>query len=104
LGFIHTGKQLSFVYDVADLYKAEITIPLAFLTVAESTDKVEARLRTACREKFRGAKLLDRILPDIDGLLQIEPETFIEGDDYDDDPALPGPLWDASDEANEEVE
>ncbi len=96
LGFIHTGKQLSFVYDVADLYKAEITIPLAFQTVAESTDKVEARVRTACREKFREAKLLDRILPDIDSLLQIDPGTFVEGDDYDGDPALPGPLWDAS--------
>ena len=36
LGFIHTGKQLSFVYDIADLYKAEITIPLAFRLVAES--------------------------------------------------------------------
>lgn len=22
LGFVHTGKQLSFVYDIADLYKA----------------------------------------------------------------------------------
>ncbi|MCC6680465.1 MAG: CRISPR-associated endonuclease Cas1 [Phycisphaeraceae bacterium] len=26
IGFIHTGKQLSFVYDIADLYKAELTI------------------------------------------------------------------------------
>jgi CRISPR-associated protein Cas1 len=103
LGFIHTGKQLSFVYDVADLYKAEITIPLAFLTVAESNDKVEARVRTACREKFRESKLLDRILPDIDGLLQIDPETFIEGNDFDGDPALPGPLWDSSEEESEEA-
>ena len=30
LGFIHTGKMLSFVYDVADLYKTETTVPLAF--------------------------------------------------------------------------
>jgi CRISPR-associated protein Cas1 len=102
LGFIHTGKQLSFVYDVADLFKAEITIPLAFRIVAESTEKLEARVRMACREKFRESKLLTRILPDIDSLLQIDPETFIEGDDFDSDPALPGPLWDTSDNAGKD--
>jgi len=30
LGFVHTGHDLSFVYDIADLYKAQITIPIAF--------------------------------------------------------------------------
>lgn len=103
LGFIHTGKQLSFVYDIADLYKAEITIPLAFLTVAESTDGVEARVRAACRERFRETKLLNRILPDIDSLLQIDLEMYSEGTDFDSDPALPGPFWDASDEESEEA-
>ena len=38
IGFIHTGKQLSFVYDIADLYKVETTIPLAFQTVSESIE------------------------------------------------------------------
>jgi CRISPR-associated protein Cas1 len=102
LGFIHTGKQLSFVYDIADLYKAEITIPLAFRIVAESTEKVDSRVRAACREKFREVKLLARILPDIDELLRIGPETMNEGEDYDGDPALPGPLWDDPDENAEE--
>lgn len=27
LGFVHTGHDLSLVYDIADLYKAELTIP-----------------------------------------------------------------------------
>lgn len=36
LGFIHTGKQLSFVYDIADLYKAETTIPAAFEVVKKA--------------------------------------------------------------------
>ncbi len=101
LGFIHTGKQLSFVYDVADLYKAEITIPLAFQIVAESTERVEARVRAACRESFRTAKLLDRILPDIDSLLEIDPQMVIEDGNYDEDPALPAPLW--SDEEEEDT-
>jgi CRISPR-associated protein Cas1 len=94
LGFIHTGKQLSFVYDIADLYKAETTIPLAFQTVAESDEKVETRIRSVCREKFREVKLMERILPDIDNLLQIDSHAIDEINDYDNDSALPGPLWD----------
>lgn len=74
LGFVHTGRQLSFVYDIADLYKTEFTIPAAFQTVAEGTDNVERRVRETCRELFREKKLLERILPDIDDLLQIDPE------------------------------
>jgi CRISPR-associated protein Cas1 len=101
LGFIHTGKQLSFVYDVADLYKAEITIPLAFKLVAESKEKVEARTRAACREKFRETKLLERILPDIDNLLQVDPQEMEQVGDYDNDPALPGPLWDDASDGDE---
>jgi CRISPR-associated protein Cas1 len=72
LGFIHTGRQLSFVYDIADLYKAEITIPISFKTVAEDLQNVEKRTRVACREKMREVKLLQRILPDIDSLLECE--------------------------------
>ena len=89
LGFVHTGKQLSFVYDVADLYKAEISIPLAFRTVSESTARLDSRVRQACREAFRERRLLERILPDIDRLLQVpcEPDEA----DYDGDPAAPGP-------------
>ncbi len=70
LGFVHTGRQLSFVYDIADLYKTEITIPLAFETVAESEQDVETRVRLNCRDRFRAGRLLQRILPDIDALLQ----------------------------------
>ncbi len=72
LGFIHTGRQLSFVYDIADLYKAELTIPAAFAVTAESEKEVEKRVRMACREKFVTARLLQRILPDIDALLGVE--------------------------------
>ena len=52
LGFIHTGKQLSFVYDIADLYKVEVTIPLAFRIVSESKERIGPRVREACREAF----------------------------------------------------
>jgi CRISPR-associated protein Cas1 len=100
LGFIHNGKQLSFVYDIADLYKTEITVPLAFKIVGESSVSVEPRVRAACREKFKEERLLQRILPDIDevlGLSQDEQEPA-EDWDMDSDPALPTLLWDLDEE------
>lgn len=94
LGFIHTGKQLSFVYDIADLYKVEITVPLAFRVVAESKEHLETRVRRACRDTFREKRLLDRIVPDIDAVLGITPQDVMAGQEADQDPARPEPLWD----------
>ena len=71
LGFIHTGRMMSFVYDIADLYKTELSIPAAFETAAESDLKTEARVRALCRERFKEAQLLKRILSDIDWLLEV---------------------------------
>jgi CRISPR-associated protein Cas1 len=95
LGFIHTGKQLSFVYDIADLYKVDVTIPVAFRVVGESTEGVEGRVREACRGAFRQHKLLSRILPDIDWLLDIPKEVLAPGEEADSDPARPEALWSA---------
>jgi len=101
LGFIHTGKQLSFVYDIADLYKVELTIPLAFRLTAESTQNLESRVRRACRDVFRESRLLDRILPDIDMLLGISPGVLVAGAEADSDPARPEPLWSPPEEGGE---
>jgi CRISP-associated protein Cas1 len=65
IGFIHTGKLLSFVYDVADFYKTETTIPLAFEMARQGRDEIEKRTRIACRQVFFSARLTERILPDI---------------------------------------
>jgi CRISPR-associated protein Cas1 len=65
IGFIHTGKMLSFVYDVADWYKSDVTVPLAFRLVSEGADEIERRTSRACRQAFFAARLSDRILPDI---------------------------------------
>jgi CRISPR-associated protein Cas1 len=81
LGFIHTGRQLSFVYDIADLYKVELSIPAAFQVVSESQISVESRVRTLCRERFRESRLLERILPDIDELLEIHDDMDLAQDD-----------------------
>jgi len=93
LGFIHTGKQLSFVYDIADLYKVDVTIPVAFGTVGESTEQVEPRVRQACRDAFKEHRLLSRVLPDIDWLLDIPQEVLSAGEEADSDPARPEALW-----------
>ncbi len=68
LGFVHSGKQLSFVYDIADLYKADITIPIAF-EAAKKEGRVESIARYLCRDKFREMKLLRTIVQDIMRLL-----------------------------------
>lgn len=94
LGFIHTGKQLSFVYDVADLYKTEISIPAAFKAAALGEEALDARVRVSMRQRFTETKLLQRILPDIDRLLNIGDEPPDDLGDYDADAALPFPLWD----------
>jgi len=69
IGFVHTGKQLSFVYDIADLYKAEITIPLAFETVKNTSFQIEREVRYRCRDIFREKKIMKRIIPDMKDLL-----------------------------------
>lgn len=65
LGFIHVGKQMSFVYDVADLYKAETAIPAAFYTVAESEQRVESRVRARLKAMLREKKVLQRAVSDL---------------------------------------
>ena len=70
VGFIHTGKPLSFVYDMADLYKFDTVVPVAFqIAGSKQTGPVERAVRLACRDCFRQTKLLDRIIPDIERVL-----------------------------------
>lgn len=105
LGFVHTGKQLSFVYDIADLYKTRLTVPLAFRIVAETKEKAETRVRHACRDLFHKERLLGRIMQDLDTLLNLtKAMTSDQADpeiDFDADPAAPGLLWSPDEEAEE---
>ena len=97
LGFIHTGKMLSFVYDVADLYKTEISIPVAFQAAANSTSELEGRVRRSCRDAFTEQRILQRIVPDIERALGVTEED-IGGVPLDSDAAMPGGLWDPDEE------
>ena len=69
LGFIHTGKPQSFVYDIADIFKFETTVPAAFKIAAQAPPDPERRVRYACREMFKQTKLLKRIIPTIEQVL-----------------------------------
>lgn len=94
LGFIHTGKMLSFVYDVADLYKTELAVPVAFReTAADPSSGLESRVRRSCRDSFREGRLLARIVPDIQGFLGIDDVSDTATGGYDADAFAPGELW-----------
>ncbi|MCI1985278.1 MAG: type I-E CRISPR-associated endonuclease Cas1e [Lactobacillus sp.] len=71
LGFVHTGHDLSFVYDFADLYKAEVTIPIAFAVTAkaEDGDDIGRMTRLAVRDAFVDGKLMLRMVADLKKLL-----------------------------------
>lgn len=75
LGFIHRGNRLSFVLDIADLYKMEHMVPLAFGLVAKKAVRgmpwatIESDVRRAARDLFRTSKLLDRIVKDATGVI-----------------------------------
>ncbi len=69
IGFIHTGKPQSFVYDIADLFKFETVVPIAFRIAAKKPLNAERDVRLACREVFRQSRLLHRIIPTIEEVL-----------------------------------
>lgn len=69
VGFIHTGKPLSFVYDIADIFKFDTVTPLAFRIAAKKPAEPEREVRLACRNIFRESKLLSRIIPLIEEVL-----------------------------------
>jgi CRISP-associated protein Cas1 len=69
VGFIHTGKPQSFVYDVADIFKFETVVPVAFRVASKHPRNPEREVRLACRDVFRQSKLLQRIIPTIEQVL-----------------------------------
>ncbi len=76
IGFIHSGKPLSFVYDIADIIKFDAIVPKAFEIAARHPQAPDREVRLACRDIFRGEKLAARLIPLIEEVLaagEIEP-------------------------------
>lgn len=79
IGFLHTGKPQSFVYDIADLYKFETVVPIAFrVAAAVQADKPlygsrvldpVGEVRRRCRDAFRQSQILTRLIPTIEEVL-----------------------------------
>ena len=70
VGFIHWGKPLSFVYDIADLFKFETALSAAFKTAGEKPAFPARAVRLACRDAFREHNILAKIIPAIDEVLR----------------------------------
>ena len=76
VGFLHTGKPLSFVYDVADIYKFETVVPIAFRVAGQAQrgkqpaagDPV-GEVRRGCRDSFRKTGVLHKLIPGIEEML-----------------------------------
>lgn len=74
LGFVHVGHECSFVYDIADLYKAEVTIPIAFEVAAHAPEDLPAVVRRRVRDAMVEHHILERMVHDIRWLLLTEEE------------------------------
>lgn len=75
IGFLHTGKPLSFVYDIADLFKLDTVVPEAFRIAGQhARGKLDMppdrAVRLACRDAFRRTGLLAKIIPAIEDVLK----------------------------------
>jgi CRISP-associated protein Cas1 len=89
VGFIHTGKPQSFVYDIADLFKFETVVPVAFRVAKRKPQYPEREVRVACRESFRQTKLLHRIIPMIEEVLSAGGLPFPKRPEESVTPAIP---------------
>jgi CRISPR-associated protein Cas1 len=79
IGFLHTGKPQSFVYDIADIVKFDTVVPEAFRVAAavQSGRVLEGRsiadpvaeVRRRCRDAFRRTDLLTRLIPLVEEVL-----------------------------------
>lgn len=71
VGFLHSGRPLSFVYDIADLFKFEVSVPAAFEVVAKGGNDPEGTVRRLLRDRFRESRLMEKIIPTIEEVLDV---------------------------------
>ena len=91
IGFIHSGKPLSFVYDMADIIKFESVVPEAFKIASKNPRSPDREVRIACRNIFRESKLLNRLIPLIEEVLSAGEIAPPEAPEDSQPPAIPEP-------------
>lgn len=89
VGFIHTGKPQSFVYDIADIFKFDSVVPIAFKVAAKNPSQPDRQVRLACRDIFREQKILKKIIPTIEEVLAAGEITLPEPAPESIPPAIP---------------
>lgn len=76
LGFVHEDSNNAFTLDIADLYRAELTIPLAFKAARHCLDNpclnLERTLRKEAAVEFRRSKLIPKMIDRIKELLSVD--------------------------------
>jgi CRISPR-associated protein Cas1 len=93
LGFVHTGHMRSFVYDIADLYKTQISIPIAFDIASREVADISAETRRAVRDAMRDGAFLQTCVQDIKTLLSDEDDVVEYGPEAFDEAGVVM-LWD----------
>lgn len=79
LGFVHTGHDMSFVYDFADLYKAKYSIPIAFeMTAKHGDNDIADWTRRGMRDAFADGRLVVQMVRDLKSLLNIDDDVSAE--------------------------
>ena len=68
LGFVHDGGTLPFIYDVADLYKHETSIPAAFLAMRQNSSDSGELVRTLLKQRVEECRILQRLPKDLAAL------------------------------------
>ncbi len=77
LGIVHTGTDRAFVYDVADLYKAEISIPAAFDAVAAQQGSPSVEVRRRIRDQVVSHRLMPRMVRDLKALFDVPDDLLV---------------------------
>jgi len=76
LGFIHEASSNAFTLDIADLYRAELTLPLAFSVSRKVLDRpginLERELRKESSGLFRSKKVIPKMIDQIKELLNVD--------------------------------
>lgn len=93
IGFIHSGKALSFVYDIADIWKFDTVVPLAFKIASKKPYAPDKEVRIACRELFRTDKVLKKLIPLIEEVLAAGEIQLPEPPKDAQPPAIPEPEY-----------
>jgi len=73
IGFIHSGSPLPFIYDLADLYKEQLCIDLAFSLTRDMAGRYNKnKVSSAFRERVIDMDLLGRLAEDIPDMLEMK--------------------------------